>query len=277
MVSILTVKLATARASRIFLLITRLHGVWCTPGFRPWCILFLLYCGDLQLIIESHGLCPHLYADDSQIYGSCRPAAYTKLQSRISTCIDHVAESMRSNRLQLNAAKTEILWSATSHRLHQLPQAPLRVGTDFVTPSAAVRDLGIHLDSDMSMSSHVRKTVSTCFGVLRQLRSIRRSLSRPVVQSLLTSHVLSHLDYGNATLAGIPQHLLRQLQSVMNAAARLIYSSSRFDHITPLLRQLHWLKAKERIDFISTEFVSVWSAVPHSLYQGNLLYHKVCI
>jgi len=34
----------------------------------------------------------------------------------------------------------------------------------------------------------------------------------------------------------------------MNAAARLIYSSSRFGHITPLLKRLHWLKAKERID-----------------------------
>jgi len=88
-------------------------------------IPFLLYCGDLQLIIESHGLCPHLYADDSQIYDSCHPAAYTELQSRISTCIDHVAEWMRSNRLQLYAAKTEILWSTTSRRLHQLPQAPL--------------------------------------------------------------------------------------------------------------------------------------------------------
>jgi len=51
------------------------------------------------------------------------------------------------------------------------------------------------------------------------------------------------------SLAGILQHLLWRLQSVMNAAARLIYSLSRFDHITPLLRQLHWLKAKERIDF----------------------------
>jgi len=99
----------------------------------------------------------------------------------------------------------------------------------------------------MSMSFHIRKTVSTCLAVLRQLRSIRRSVSRPVVQSLVTSLVLSRLDYGNATLAGIPQHLLRRLQSVMSAAARLIYSSSRFDHITSLLRQLHWLKAKERI------------------------------
>ena len=212
-------------------------------------LLFLLYCGDLQLIIESHGLSPHLYADDSQIYGSCRPSAYPELQMRISTCIDDVAEWMRSNRLQLNSTKTEILWSATSRRLHQLPQTPLRVGTDFVTPSVVVRDLGILLDSDMSMRSHVSRTVSTCFAVLRQLRSIRRSVPRSVVQSLVTSLVLSRLDYGNATLAGIPQHLLRRLQSVMNAAARLIYSSSRFEPITPLLRQLHWLKAKERIDF----------------------------
>jgi len=70
-----------------------------------------------------------------------------------------------------------------------------------------------------------------------------------MVQSLVTSLVLSRLDYGNATLAGIPQHLLRRHQSVMNAAVRLIYSSLRFDHITQLLRQLHWLKAKEQIAF----------------------------
>jgi len=70
-------------------------------------------------------------------------------------------------------------------------------------------------------------------------------VSRPVVQSL----ILSRLDYGNATLAGIPQYLLRRLQSVMNATALLILLSSRFDHVTPLLRQYHWLKAKERINF----------------------------
>jgi len=43
-------------------------------------------------------------------------------------------------------------------------------------------------------------------------------------------------------LAGIPILLPRRLQSVMNAAARLVFASSKCDHITPLLRQLHWLK-----------------------------------
>jgi len=74
-------------------------------------------------------------------------------------------------------------------------------------------------------------------------------VSRSVLQSLVSSLVLSRLDYGNSTLAGVSSHLLSRLQSVMNATARLICSLSRFQHITPLLRQLHWLKASERIAF----------------------------
>ena len=128
---------------------------------------------------------------------------------------------MRSNRLQLNTAKTEILWSSTEQRSHQLPQLSLRVGTDEVIPSAVVRDLGIYIDFDVSMRSHPTKTVSACFSVLRQLRSIRRSVSQSVLQSLVTSLDLTRLDYGNSTIAGIPLYLLKRLQSVMNSAARL--------------------------------------------------------
>ena len=84
---------------------------------------------------------------------------------------------------------------------------------------------------------------------LRQLRSIRRSVSTPVLRSLVASLVLTKLDYGIATLAGLPDRQLNRLQSVLNAAARLVCSARKFDHITPLLRDLHWLRVPERIAF----------------------------
>jgi len=93
------------------------------------------------------------------------------------------------------------------------------------------------------------RTTSTCFAMLRQLRGIRRSIPGTVFQSLVSCLVLPRLDYCNSVLVGIPLHLVRHLQSVMNAAARLVFSSSKCDHITPHLRQLHWLTISWRIDF----------------------------
>ena len=90
-------------------------------------------------------------------------------------------------------------------------------------PSTSVRDLGIHIDSDVRMRSHVSRTVSGCFAVLRQLRSIRHSVSDSVFHSLVVSLVMPRLDYGNATLDGLPSSQLRRLQSVLNAAARVIH------------------------------------------------------
>ena len=87
-----------------------------------------------------------------------------------------------------------------------------------------------------------------CFAALRQLRSIRRSVSDDVLQSLVMAQVFSRLDYGSATLVGIPKQLIDRLQSV-NAAARLIFRARRYDHVQPLLRSLHWLRVPERISF----------------------------
>jgi len=196
-------------------------------------------------LTERHGFHPHLYADDTQIYGSNRqPAINDQRSLRLSACIDDIYSWMQSNRLQLNTNKSELLWCTTARWQYQLPQSALRIGTDAIIPSTSVRDLGIFIDADLSMRFHVQRTVASCFVMLRQLRSIRQS-----VPSLVVALVLTRLDYGNATLAGIPATLINGLQSVVNAAARSIAGVRRSTRITDTLASFHWLRTSQRIQF----------------------------
>src|SRR5664279_4812756 len=99
------------------------------------------------------------------------------------------------------------------------------------------------------MRTHVSRTVSACFATLRQIRSIRRSVTRPVLQSLVAALTLTRLDYGCLMMAGPPASQRNRPQSVPNAAARLVYSARKSEHVSPLLRELHWLLVPQWIEF----------------------------
>ena len=74
-------------------------------------------------------------------------------------------------------------------------------------------------------------------------------LGPDITARLVSAFVLSWLDYCNSVLAGLPQSTIASLQGVQNVAARLIMSLGSHDHITPTLRQLHWLPVKFRVTY----------------------------
>jgi len=136
--------------------------------------------------------------------------------------------------------------------------------------------LSIYIDCDISIWIHVAKTASSRFCALRQIRSIRRTVCKPVLLSLVIAMVLARLDYGSATLASLPDLLHGKLQSVFNAAARLVSSGRKYDHVTSLLRDLHWLPFTERITFIlavsigsACLSVPTWSADLHRVVYAD--------
>ena len=151
---------------------------------------------------------------------------------------------MGANRLQLNAAKTDILRCSSQRRVDQLPSHHF----SSVGPSSVVRNLGVRIDVGLTMSTHITKVVAGCFASLRQLRIVRRSLSHESFARLVVALILSRLDYCNRVLAGLPTSQLRRLQSVFHVTARLIHGVRRHDHVTPLLQQLHWLTMPGRVN-----------------------------
>ena len=179
----------------------------------------------------------HLYADDMPIYGFCTPSASFELQNRVSACVAEVSLWLLSNGLQLNPAKTEILWLTSSRKQIQIPQVPFCIRTATIALS------------NLSITTHIFKTVSNCFSVMRLIHSVYRSVSTVVLLLLATALVLLCVDYGNAMLALLPACQHCRLQSVLRAAAQIVSSTQKFDHVTPLLRELYWLRIPEQITF----------------------------
>ena len=68
-------------------------------------------------------------------------------------------------------------------------------------------------------------------------------------KTLVHAFVSSRIDYCNSMLYGVSDGLLKKLQAVQNAAARVVTGARKFDHITPVLRDLHWLPVRQRIKY----------------------------
>ena len=134
------------------------------------------------------------------------------------------------------------VWLGSSQQLDKIAIKEVTLLSTRVTVVDTARDLGVVLDRQLSLDAHVTAVCRSGFYQLRQLRPITRSLSVEAAKSLVQAFISSRLDYCNAILHGLPDRLMRRrLQSVQDAAARLIKRAPRRDYITPILRQLHWL------------------------------------
>jgi hypothetical protein len=212
-------------------------------------VLFTLYTQPLSSVIERHGLNYNSFADDTQLQNSAKPEDVDQLLASISTCFIDIKNWMTENKLKLNSDKTEALLVGTRQKIASLTATDLQLDDATVPFSPAVKSLGVFLDSTLSMQTHISFLIKTCFFHLRRIASIRRYLTRDACAKLVVSLIFSRLDYCNSLLAGLPASSIQGLQRVQNAAARLVLKKRKRDHITPLLRSLHWLPVNTRISY----------------------------
>ena len=112
-----------------------------------------------------------------------------------------------------------------------------------------MRNLGVTFDHHMNLTQHVDNICQIAYQSIREISSIRSCLTTDATKTLMCSYVLSRLDYCNSLLYGCDKTLVNRLQMVQNAAAKVIFRKKKYDHVTPLLKELHWLPVEARIKY----------------------------
>ncbi len=236
-------------------------------------VLFSIYMDPLGKIIHKYNLQYHFYADDSQIYISFDPhqvdadVALRQLES----CIDEIQDWMCSNFLKLNDDKSEFIILGSKHQREKVKVRNLRIGNSLISASSKVRNFGVIFDSDMSLNDHISAISKSSSFHLRNIGLIRKYLNRNATEQLVHAFVTSRLDMGNSLLYGLPDAQIKRLTHLQNIAARIVTRTKPRQHISPILRDLHWLPIKARIIFKILIYVYRSSIAMSPLYISDLL------
>ena len=234
--------------------LTRLrhHHSSCTVWLSTGAHSFVLYITPLSDIIANHSVNHQLFADDTQLQKSTPLSEVTNLTKELNACTDDIKTWMTENQLKLNDDKTEALLFPFSSSLKpptvSLPDS-ITLGSHNIPFSDSARNLGFILDSKLSMKKHIIKICQTAYFELKRISSIHRFLTEDTTKTLVTSYILSRLDYCNYLLMGTPNSVIQPLQKIQNFAARFVLLAPRHHHSTPLLEKLHWLPISERIKY----------------------------
>jgi len=214
-------------------------------------ILFLLYTAPIGDIMRKHRINFHLYADDTQIYFSFSTSSSAEQElakHQIESCLSELDKWMICNKLKLNSDKTELLVLSNTNCPCPLLDH-LKISNSIVRKTKTTRNIGIIIDENLSFDEHIASTCKTCFYPIHNIWKIRRHISQKTCETLVHALISSKLDFCNSLLFGLPKHLLKKLQHVQNAAARLVTFSRKEEHVTPILYNLHWLPVEQRIIF----------------------------
>ena len=212
-------------------------------------LLFNIFSSAMSEIFSAHDISAYWYADDTQFYvefDPSSPESERNARSIVTLVMSELIEWMSKHHLKLNTNKTVFLPIC---RDTSKVFGPLLVGTDLISPSLVVRNLGFIFNRSLSLADHIKHVKKTSFFYLKRILNMRSCTSFKQREMLVHAYVSSRLDFCNSLFYGATKESFNTIQSVFNSTAKALLGAPKRSPSLPILKKLHWLPLERRIVF----------------------------
>ena len=171
--------------------------------------------------------------------------------NKIAQCIAEIRSWLAANYLKLNDSKSEFFIAGANNKLKllTLSDIELLIGNATIKLSPVIRNLGLLMDSNLSLTAHVNNLMQSILFHIRNLWRIRPFINKDTCHHSVRALVTQRLDHCNANFTLMFAKDILRLQRLQNRAARLVFRVGRRVEADGLIRALHWLPVEKRILF----------------------------
>ena len=193
-------------------------------GSCSWANNFTVYCASIGDLIPSDvDLCG--YADDHSLHKSFKATSRLQEAETILTLentVESISSMMDEMKLKLNADKMEVIIFSNQKQIDKCTTTSLVLDGNLIEISSYVKYLGGGLDKNLNYKHHVGNICSKAMCIFFKIHNICQYLNRSASETLLLGLCVSHLDYSNLMLSGLPEVTVDRLQRVQNICAKLV-------------------------------------------------------
>ena len=203
--------------------------------------IFNLYCSPLE-DIEPENLHLSGFVDDHSVRNSF-PANNRQLEikakEQVQECMLKIKQWMDQVHLKMNPARTEFIYFGHPTQLTKCSETSTNIAGDSIIRATSTKYLGVNMDANLMFKLHITKKYQNAMLNFFKIKSIRHLLTINTTTCLVLSLCLSHLDYCNSMLYGLPAVTIAKMQRIQNMCARLVLRKGKYDSITQTMYALH--------------------------------------
>ena len=209
-------------------------------------LLFSIYVNDLPSITSK---CPtESYVDDTKMYMCFSAKECDSTMLFINEDLERIRNGCIQNLLLINPGKTQLMVYGSRQIVAKLPEcSQLSLLGKALTPNESIKDLGVNFDRNLNFNEHIIKVPAQCMSALGQINRVKHVFNKELLITIINSLVFSKLFYCSSVWSMISEGNIKKLQSVQNFAARIIGGLRKYDHVTPILKELQWIPVKKHL------------------------------